>query len=219
MTVGGNTQLLERARIDFRVSFDVEKVSEQNPNTLSSWKTSKSRNPNCFWTKSWFCRKRWKPNFRLGSFDKISWVVSSESDPISSHLEAQGLLNKMWRDRVTFRRQTPCHYDQTNQNCVFQRFRQNQYFVQKQLGFTPFDIFQEVRVLGFCSLTFSTSNDTLKSTLALTYMPHKTQTATDQSLYPTDQSLYQAFQPETVESHFFKWWCIHVSIMIDESTI
>ena len=52
MTVGGTTQLLERARVDFRVSFDVEKVSEQNPNTLSSWKISKGRNPNSFRTKS-----------------------------------------------------------------------------------------------------------------------------------------------------------------------
>ena len=52
MTVGGNTQLLERARVDFRVSFDVEKVSEQNPNTLTSWKISKGVNPSCFWTKS-----------------------------------------------------------------------------------------------------------------------------------------------------------------------
>jgi len=43
------------------------------------------------------------------------------------------------------------------------------------------------------------------ATQFFSFMPHKTQTATDQSLYPTDQSLYQAFQPETVESHFFKW--------------
>ena len=34
-----------RARVDFRVSFDVEKVSEQNPNTLTSWKISKGVNP------------------------------------------------------------------------------------------------------------------------------------------------------------------------------
>ena len=92
-----------------------------------------------------------------------------------------------------------------NRKLGFQRFRQNQDFVLKLFGFLPFDIFQEERVFGFCSLTFSTSNDTLKSTQLFSYMPHKTQTATDQSLYPTDQSLYQAFQPETVESHFFKW--------------
>ena len=77
-----------------------------------------------------------------------------------------------------------------NRKLGFQRFRQNQDFVQKQLGFTPFDIFQEVRVFGFCSLTFSTSNETLKSTLALTYMhiKHKQQ-LTSPSIQLTSPSI------------------------------